>query len=118
MELNYILHTINEQEIAEIKADNTTIDSAQQFLEVAMNLPTDKIVIHKENLNESFFDLRSGLAGEILQKVANYRLRLGIVGDYSGYDSKSLRDFIYESNKSNKIVFVGTVEEALKKISL
>lgn len=116
--MNHILHSINDQEIAEIKTDNTTINSAQQFLEVAMNLPTDKIVIHKESLDETFFDLRSGLAGEILQKVANYRLRLGIVGDYSGYQSKSLWDFIYESNKSNQIVFVSTVEEALKKLSL
>lgn len=99
-----------------ITAGDLVIDGAQQFLEIAMNLPVDSLVILKENLAETFFDLRSGLAGEILQKVVNYRLRLGLVGDYSGYESKALRDFIYESNKSNRIVFVDTIDEALKRL--
>ena len=115
--MNHILHNIDGEQIAEIKANGATIDSAQQFLEIIMNLPVDRIVIHKENLDETFFDLRSGLAGEMLQKAVNYRIRLGVIGDYSGYESRSLRDFIYESNKSNKIVFVTTLDEALKKLS-
>jgi len=115
--MNHILHNIDGEQIAEIKANGTTIDSAQQFLEIIMNLPVDRIVIHKVNLHETFFDLRSGLAGEILQKAVNYRIRLGIVGDYSGYESKSLRDFIYESNKSNKIVFVNTLDDAFRKLA-
>jgi hypothetical protein len=44
-------------------------------------------------------------------------MSLGIVGDFSLYQSKSLRDFIYESNKSNRIVFVSTLEEALDRLS-
>jgi hypothetical protein len=117
MTTEHILHDINGQQIAEITSRDLTIDSAQQFLEIAMNLPVDGLVVRKENMAESFFDLRSGLAGEILQKVVNYRLKVGLVGDYSGYESKALRDFIYESNKSNRIVFVGTVDEALKRLS-
>jgi hypothetical protein len=76
------------------------------------------IIIHKDSLDEAFFDLRSGLAGEILQKAVNYRIQLGIVGDYSAYESRTLRDFIYESNKSNKIVFVNTLDEALNRLSV
>lgn len=115
--MDHTLYTINGHSIAALKANDVTISSAQQFLEVVMNLPADRIVIHQENMDEAFFDLRSGLAGEILQKAVNYRIRLAIVGDYSRYESKSLRDFIYESNQSNKIVFVGTVDEALKRLS-
>lgn len=115
--MDHTLYTINGHLIAALKANDVTISSAQQFLEVVMNLPADRVVIHQENMDEAFFDLRSGLAGEILQKAVNYRIRLAIVGDYSRYESKSLRDFIYESNQSNKIVFVGTVDEALKRLS-
>jgi uncharacterized protein YlzI (FlbEa/FlbD family) len=115
---NHILHNINGLQIAEIKVNDTLINSAQQFLDITMNLPVDRIVIHKESLDEVFFDLRSGLAGEILQKAVNYRIQLGIVGDYSAYESRSLRDFIYESNKSNKIVFVNTLDEALNRLSI
>jgi uncharacterized protein YlzI (FlbEa/FlbD family) len=113
---NHILHNINGLQIAEIKVNDTLINSAQQFLDITMNLPVDRIVIHKESLDEVFFDLRSGLTGEILQKAVNYRIQLGIVGDYSAYESRSLRDFIYESNKSNKIVFVNTLDEALNRL--
>lgn len=116
--MDHTLYTINGHLIAALTANDVRISSAQQFLEIVMNLPADSVVIHKEDLDEAFFDLRSGLAGEILQKAVNYRIRLGIVGDYSGYESKSLRDFIYESNKSNKIVFVDTVDEALRRLSV
>jgi hypothetical protein len=83
-----------------------------------MDSCAEGVIVHKESIDETFFDLRSGLAGDMLQKVVNYRLRLAIVGDFSTYESKSLKAFIYESNKSNTIVFVSTVEEALKKLSL
>jgi len=115
---NHVLHNINGHVIAELHANGTTIRNAQQFLEIMMNLPADRIVIHKACIDESFFDLRSGLAGEVLQKVVNYSRQLGIVGDFSGYESKSLRDFIYESNKSNTVVFVSALGDALKRLSI
>jgi hypothetical protein len=57
------------------------------------------------------------MAGEILQKFSNYRVKLAIVGDFSKYSSKSLADFIYESNKGKHINFVATKTEALKVLS-
>lgn len=116
--MDHTLYTINGHSIAALKANDVTISSAQQFLEVVMNLPADRVVILKEDMDEAFFDLRSGLAGEILQKAVNYRIRVGIVGDYTGYESKSLRDFIYESNQSNRIVFVNTLDEALRRLGM
>lgn len=71
------------------------------------------VVLYKESLDESFFDLKTGFAGEILQKFANYNMKLAVVGDYSHYTSKSLRDFIYESNKGNLAFFKGSLDEAL-----
>jgi hypothetical protein len=53
----------------------------------------------------------------MLQKVVNYRLRLAIVGDFSVYESKSLKAFIVESNRSNTIMFLNTIEEALNRLS-
>lgn len=114
----HLLHNPNGVEIAEIiPHGGFVISSPQQFLDLAMNLPTERVIIHEQNLDPSFFDLRSGLAGEVLQKVVNYRLRLGIIGDFSKYESKALRDFIFESNKSSTIVFVPSVEEALVKLT-
>ena len=43
----------------------------------------------------------------------NYQMRLAIVGDFSHYTSKPLRDFIYESNNGKQVGFWPTVEAAL-----
>jgi hypothetical protein len=56
------------------------------------------------------------MAGEILQKFTNYRMRLAIVGDFSIFSSKSLQDFIYESNKGKQINFSDSVGNALKAL--
>ncbi len=76
-----------------------------------------EMILHERNITPSFFDLKTGIAGEILQKFATYRVRLAIVGDFAQYDSKSLRDFIFESNKGRQISFVPTVEEAIGRLS-
>jgi len=52
-----------------------------------------------------------------LQKFSTYRVRLAIIGDFSKYTSKSLRDFIYESNKGKHICFVANTEDAIQMLS-
>lgn len=43
----------------------------------------------------------------------NYQMKVAIWGDYSGYTSKPLRDFIRESNKGSAVGFLPTMEEAV-----
>ena len=112
-----IQHHINGQSIAELSAEGVMLSTAQQFLQMIMDSSAEGIIVHQESIDQKFFDLRSGLAGEMLQKVVNYRLRLAIVGDFSIYESKSLKAFILESNRSNAIVFVNTIEDALVRLS-
>jgi hypothetical protein len=115
--MRYIYHDTVGRSIAEYVAPDVVFSSSQQFLEMIMGSDAEGIIVHQENIDERFFDLQSGLAGEMLQKVVNYRLRLAIVGDFSIYESKSLKAFIAESNRSNTIVFVNTIEDALVKLS-
>jgi hypothetical protein len=115
--MKYVHHHINGQSIAELSANGVVLSTAQQFLQMIMDSSAEGIIVHQENIDEQFFDLRSGLAGEMLQKVVNYRLRLAIVGDFSIYESNSLKAFIYESNKSNTIAFVNSIEDALIRLS-
>ncbi|MGV3540099.1 MAG: DUF4180 domain-containing protein [Rufibacter sp.] len=104
---------------AVLEANTIKITTAQDALDLIGNsgyLGADKVVIQKEHLHPSFFDLKTGLAGEVLQKFSNYRMQLAIVGDFSDFTSKSLRDFIYESNKQGRINFVESFEEAQEKL--
>ena len=113
-------HNINDTEIAEVISDDTIINKSEDGLDLLGNLyyqGFDKILIHEKNITPNFFDLKNGIAGEILQKFSNYRVRLAIVGDFSKYTSKSLNDFIYESNKGRQINFLTSKTEALKILS-
>lgn len=112
-------HNINQTKIAEIISDDIIINSSDDALDLLGNLyyqGYDKIIIYENNLSADFFDLKNKMAGEILQKFSNYRVSLAIIGDFSKYTSKSIRDFIYESNKTGHINFVGSTEEALNKL--
>lgn len=113
-------HTINDTQIAEVSSDEIIINTTEDGLDLLGNLyyqGFDKLVIHEKNITPDFFDLKTGIAGEILQKFSTYRVRLAIVGDYSKYTSKSLKAFIYESNKGRHINFVASTTEALKILS-
>lgn len=117
MKTRHIVHQSNGKDIVALSENGVVIHNAQEFLDIVLNLPSDRVIIYKENIPEEFFDLRSGLAGEILQKAVNYSTQLGIVGDLSRYPSRSLKAFVSESNKSDKIIFTDTLDEALQRLS-
>lgn len=71
----------------------------------------DTVVVNRDQLPGAFFDLPSGLAGEWLQKFSNYHKKLVIVGTFDDLASKPWRDFIRESNRTGRVVFVPSVEE-------
>ncbi len=110
-------HTVNDIKVAEVITDDLVIKTADDGLSLLGDLyyqGFDKIIIHRKNISADFFDLKNGMAGEVLQKFSNYRVKLAIVGDFVNNISKSLRDFVYESNRHGQTTFVSTVAEALK----
>jgi hypothetical protein len=95
------------------------IGSAQDALDLMATAVYDgcsALMVPKEALPETFFQLRTGFAGEVLQKFSNYRMKLAIIGDFGVYESKSLKDFIYECNKGRQVFFKGTREEAIEAL--
>lgn len=117
MQTRHIQHTFNGKVIVALNDQNVLINNADDFLELIMNLPAERILLHSENMDTSFFDLRTGLAGEIFQKAVDYSRSLGIVGDHSRVSSRSLRDFFSKSSQSNNIIFVDSLDEGLRKLS-
>ena len=112
-------HTANNTNIAEIISEEIIINNADNGLDLLGNLyyqGFDKIIIHERNITPDFFDLKNGIAGEILQKFSNYRVSLAIIGDFIPYQSKSIKDFIYESNRGKHINFLASTAEALTKL--
>lgn len=111
--------TKNGRDVAEIQPGAVIISSQEEILEIIAETGENncsRIIIHKETFHEDFFDLKTRLAGEILQKFSNYRMKLAITGDFTDIKSKSLRDFIRESNRGNRVFFIESVEEALSRL--
>lgn len=109
-------HIVNNFKIAEVISDATILQTASDSLDLMGNLyyqGFEKIILHEHNLAPAFFELKNGMAGEILQKFSNYRMQLAIVGSFEKYASKALHDFIYESNQGKLINFVNSVSAAL-----
>jgi hypothetical protein len=118
--MNIAIHEINSTRIAEIISDRLIINSAADGTDLVGNLyyqDTDKVMIDATFITPAFFDLSTGIAGEILQKFSNYRMRLAIFGDLSSYTGKSIRDFMFESNKRGQINFVASRDEAIRVLA-
>jgi hypothetical protein len=77
------------------------------------------IVVPIERLDPAFFRLRSGLAGEFVQKVINYRIKLAVIGDMSAHiaASDALRDFVRESNRGRDLFFLPDLDALVAKLS-
>jgi len=106
--------------IAEFTDNNFIITQVQDILDLMgdlVSLNCSRIIIHERNLHPDFFLLKTGLAGDILQKFSNYKVKLAIVGDFSKYKSKSLGDFIRESNKGAAIFFLDSLDSALSRLT-
>lgn len=113
-------HPINNRKIAEVDSSNQIISSIDDGIQLLGNLyfqGYDHIVIQEHHISPDFFDLKTGIAGEILQKFSTYRVRLAIVGDFKKYTGKSINAFILESNKTGHILFVSSVQDALNQFS-
>lgn len=54
-------------------------DDAGLVIEACLSADTDAALLYPRNLTDSFFNLSSGHAGEILQKLRNYKVRLAVV---------------------------------------
>lgn len=109
-------HTQGTHRIAEITADTVILHTVQEALDLLMEAKmedADRMIMHQKNISPDFFDLKTKLAGDVLQKYLNYGMQLAVVGNFEQIKSESFRAFVIESHRSRQIFFVETVQEAL-----
>ncbi len=70
------------------------------------------VLIAAENLPEEFFRLRTGLAGELLQKLQNYRIRFAGVISQEQAESGRFGELVREANRGSGFRFFATRAEA------
>jgi hypothetical protein len=111
----------NGVRIAAVHCDMPVITDGQSALDFIASIGWEhkcqNITVNKAAFSAEFFRLSGGLAGEIAQKFVNYNFRVAVFGDFSVYDSKPLRDYMYECNEGNRLYFVDTETAALAKLA-
>lgn len=111
----------NGQVVAVVNSSDKIILDVQSALDFIASIQyetgSNRVALNKEAISEDFFILKTKLAGDILQKFINYKVKIAIYGDFSSYTSKPLKDFIYESNNGNDIFFVTSEDEAIEMLS-
>lgn len=72
------------------------------------------LLADRSALPPEFFDLSSGVAGELLHRLSVYGIRMaGVVRDPSSH-SVPFQDFLRESNRGKQFRFFPTREEAIR----
>ncbi len=109
-------------EIAIVNSNEVLITDVQSALDFMATIEYEtgcsRFIVNKSLICEEFFDLKTKIAGEILQKFINYCKKIAIVGDFSIYTSNSLKDFIYECNNGKDIFFLSNEKQAVEKLSM
>lgn len=75
------------------------------------------LVIDEKNLTPDFFDLKTGLAGQVLQKFVNYRTKLAIiVRDASVYGGR-FGELVHEHRVHPTVRFFNAEQSARQWLS-
>ena len=85
---------------------------------LSASLEQGGLILTEQQLGEDFFNLRTGLAGELFQKFVNYRARLAIVIPEPGKYGQRFAELAYEHRRHAAVRFFTSVEDAQRWIQI
>ena len=116
---SYELHGVRVLECDANEKQLRNYSEAVELIGKAFENHASLIVVPAECLDDDFFRLNTRIAGEMIQKVVQYRQRLVIVGDISPHlaESSALRAFVLEANRGKEVWFLPTREELDERLA-
>jgi hypothetical protein len=79
---------------------------------VCVENETDRLLLYAESLTEDFYRLRTGLAGEILQKFVNYNIQVAAVIPLEQVNQGRFQEMVLEANRGCQFHVFQTREKA------
>lgn len=90
------------------------VQDVGSVVEMCLSSGADAALLYASNLTAAFFDLSSGEAGEILQKLQTYRIRLAVVcAPGSVQFSRRFGDLLVEAHQGQDFKVCETRRDAL-----
>jgi hypothetical protein len=119
--MKFRIEEASGQHLLVLDREGPALSRVQDVIDlIAEALPrrVSMIVLPVARVDPTFFQLRSGLAGEFAQKIVNYRLRLAVIGDISHFtaESKALADFVREANRGDNLFFLADLDALAEKL--
>ena len=111
--MDHIVKSGNNRKFVEAAAGFHLSDE-QEALDIAAycwEKETENLLLNHANLPDKFFNLRTGLAGAVLQKFSNYRIRAAAVVDPVKISGK-FSELVRELNRGGSFRVFENREEA------
>ena len=75
---------------------------------------TNLFLLYESNFHPDLFDLKTGLAGAVFQKIAVYHARAAVVLDSIEKKNKRFQEYMYECNQGSLVCFFTDQKAAVK----
>ncbi|MGW0365319.1 DUF4180 domain-containing protein [Streptomyces sp. NPDC002990] len=115
------LQTIHDVPVLMCPAEGEAIGCERDVTDLvgnAMYQGVQWVVIPAGRFDDAFFQLRTRVAGDIIQKFANYRVGIAVLGDITRHTaaSSALQDFVRECNRGRQTWFLADAEELRERL--
>lgn len=117
--MNVKIHEVQGKRIAEMLSDGIVIRTSRDAMDIISELLSrglKELILYEKNVAPEFLQLRTGIAGEVLQMLANNHMSVGFVEHPESHRSKSLQAFTLESSHGNQMCFAGSLESVLERM--
>ena len=104
-----------KQVYVECVVDGGRLDGETAALELVagcMEAGTNRLLVHGASLPAEFFDLKTGLAGAVLLKFSNYRIRCALLLTPEQVGTGRFYEMALEANRGDELHFAYNREEA------
>lgn len=113
--MDYRMIEQHNQKCVECYASESLIQAERDALDLVaacMEYDTNLLMIHAQALSEDFFKLKTGVAGKVLQKFINYRIKTAILIPDDIKLSGKFKELLAEANKGNEYRAFTSKQEA------
>lgn len=103
-DMDYWVREKNQHKYIEGMPGKKIISNEQDALDwvaICGEHDTNRLMLHAGNLSENFFKLRTGLAGQVLQKFVNYYLKVAAVIPPEQVNQGRFKEMTFEANRGN-----------------
>lgn len=115
--MNYQVITHNQNKYISCSTENNSITTVQDILDLVAACGENEtflVMLFAENFTPDFYNLRTGLAGDILQKFVNYHIKTAAILPPEKVGQGKFYEMVLEANRGTSFHVFNDRENAEK----